>query len=123
MNLKKRAEADIKKITGNLNEWADEATFTDPDSNIFTVNVIHTKHHLGLDPEMGVPINAKTASIAFSESNLSASVRNGESEVDLNGWQIDVEDSTEISKSYFALEWFPDEMIGMIVVILTDKLP
>tara|TARA_R110002126_G_scaffold53535_10_gene144566 strand:+ start:246 stop:617 length:372 start_codon:yes stop_codon:yes gene_type:complete len=123
MNLKKRAEADIKKITGNINEWADEATLTDPVGGVFTVNVIHTKHHLGLDPEIGVPINAKTASIAFSESNLSASVRNGESEVNLDGWQIDVADSTEVSKSYYALEWFPDEMIGMIVVILSDKKP
>ena len=123
MNLKKRAQADIKRITGNLNEWADEATLTDPASNIYTVGVIHTKHHLGLDPEIGVPINAKTSSIAFSESNLSASVRNGESEVNLDGWQIDVADSTDVVKSYYPLEWFPDEMIGMIIVILSDKQP
>lgn len=120
MNLKKRAEADIKRITGNTSEWADEVTFTAPDLTEYTVNAIHTKHHLAIDPELGIPVNAKTASIAFSESNLSASIRNADSEVNLDGWKISVADSTEVIKNYFVREWFADEMIGMIVVILSD---
>jgi len=120
MSLKKRAEADIKKITANLKEWADAATFVAPDTTEYTVNVIHTKHHLGIDPETGVPVNAKTASIAFSESNLGVSIRNAQNEVNLDGWSIIVPDSTEVDKTYFVREWYPDEMIGMIVCILSD---
>lgn len=120
MSLKARAQKDIQKITGNLNEWADECVFTAPDTTQTTVNVIHTKHHLGIDPDLGIPINTRVASVAFSEANLTVSIRNASGEVNMDGWQASVKDSTGNTDDYFVKEWFPDEMIGMIVVILAN---
>lgn len=121
MNLKQLAQRDIATITGNTNDFADEATLTkptDPETNT-TVNVIHTKHHLSLDTD-GLPVNGKVASIAFSEDNIDESIRNVNNEVDLIDWKVLVKDSTGTDKQYIIREWFPDEMIGMIVCILGD---
>jgi len=119
MNIKELAQRDIAKITGNKKEWADVATLTQPSQQPFDINVIHTKHHLQLN-DIGLPVNGKNASISLSESNLPISVRNQSDEVDFRDWRVDVKDSSGTLCQYIVREWFPDEMIGMIVLILGD---
>jgi len=121
MGLVSQALADIQHITSNLNDFGVEFDLISPSAVVTPMVGVHTKHHLGMSAE-GVPVNSKTASVAFSESNLpiSVSIRNAAGEVKLKDWKVDVKDSTGGEKKYIIREWFPDEMIGLIVCILGD---
>lgn len=121
MSLIQAAQNDIKKITANLSEFALDVQLIKPNGDIVAIKAVHTKHHVGLDSD-GIPVNAKTASIAFSEYNLpeGVSIRNAKNEVVLKNWKCNVIDSTGVVKNYVIREWFPDEMIGLIVCILGD---
>lgn len=121
MSLIDTINADIAKITSNLNEFGVSIELIAPTLETITINGIHTKHHLGIDTD-GNMVNSKKASIAFSESLLIAPypVRNANKEVDLLNHLINVKDSTGIVKNYIVQQWFPDETIGLIVCILED---
>ena len=119
MSLLDQIQTDIKNITSNADEFARSALFTAPSSETATVNVIHTKHHLGVDTDGNV-INTKNAHIAVSEGLLTAlgyPVRI-DGEVNLTNHRVDVKDSTGIVKNYIIREFLPDETIGLIVCLL-----
>lgn len=88
------------------------------DGITFTIPGFHAKHHLGINPDTGLPINSKKVCIAFSEKNCTKSIRK-DGEVHLKGWRFRCKDSTGVIKLYKADQWFPDETVGLIVVILT----
>lgn len=122
MSLVSRAKEDIQKITSNLNEWGVDLVLLPIGSNTqYPAKGVHTKHHLGLTSE-GIPANVKTASVAISEANFPVDypIRDANGEVKLKGHRCYVNDSTGIQKKYIIREWFPDEMIGLIVLILGD---
>lgn len=121
MSLLDRIKQDIAKIQRNSNEYAVACKFITAANTDFTINVIHTKHHLGTDTD-GLPINSKTASISFSELNLptNVSVRNPSNEVRMTNWKVEVKDSTGLVAKYIIREVFPDEMLGTIVCHLGD---
>lgn len=121
MNLLDAIKRDIAQIQNNDNEYAVSCTFTRLNNTTFTVNGVHTKHHLGVDTD-GLPVNSKTASISFSELNLppNISVRNNANEVRMINWRVSVKDSTGVTAQYVVREVFPDEMLGTIVCILGD---
>lgn len=121
MGLINTIQNDVLRFTTNLNEFAVDILLTAKTSEVLAIQGIHTKHHLGIDTD-GNMVNSKKASIAFSESLLIAPYpcRNISQEVDLNGHQVGVKDSTGIVKNYIVQQWFPDETIGLIVCILED---
>lgn len=121
MSLLDNIKNDLKQITGNQNEFGVELTFTAPDTSTASVFGIHAKHHTGFDAE-GFPVNSKIASIAIYEETLSDfdyPVRIS-GEVNLRGHRVAAMDSTGIVNHYVVREWFPDEMVGLIVCILGD---
>jgi len=123
MGLIDQINTDIAKITSNPNEFGVSIEFISPASISATIIGIHTKHHLGIDSEGNV-VNTKKASIAFSESVLVEAnpdyiIRNTAGEIDLKDHRVNVKDSTGITKEYVVAKWFPDETIGLIVVILS----
>lgn len=120
MGLADQIIEDMRFFSGNSEDFGVEITLISPDAETTTVNGFSTKHHLGLD-DNGQAINSKKASVAFSEGNLADySIRNSAQEIDLKDYRINVKDSTGIEKNYISREWFPDEKLGLIVVILTD---
>lgn len=122
MSLYDTAQNDIKNITSNTAEWGKTATFTAPGGATETVALIHNKHHTGFN-ELGERVNTKYGSVAVSETNLNANgypVRDASGEVNLAGHLVDVADSTGDVKKYVVREWYQDETIGLIVVILGD---
>ena len=121
MNLLDAIKRDIAQIQNNGNEYAVDCTFTTITNTTFTIKGVHTKHHLGVDTD-GLPINSKTASISFSETNLpvNISIRNNANEVRMINWRVSVKDSTGVTAQYVVREVFPDEMLGTIVCILGD---
>lgn len=123
MGLIDQIKKDIEQITSNGDGFAVEMTFTAPTAEVVTIKGLHKKHHLGVNPETGVAVNSKSASVTFSEkffTDQNYPVRNSRKVVDLKGHLVDVKDSTGELQRYIIKEWFPDETIGLIVCVLGD---
>lgn len=124
MGLTDKAIADVKRFTTDSNGWGVSALFTAPDNQTANINVHHVKHNLGVDTD-GNMINSKKAHVSFSESALADAnpnyiIRDARKEVNMKGHRINVADSTGIVKNYIVKSTYPDEKIGLIVVILDD---
>lgn len=122
MGLLDQARLDMQQITSNSADFGVSISFTAPTSETATVIGFHTKHHLAYT-EDGEKINHKTASIAVSETLLTDEnypTRNASDEVHFEGHLISVSDSTGSTKNYVCQQWFPDEALGLIVLILGD---
>lgn len=81
-----------------------------------------TKHHLAFDVD-GNPINSKTVHVTFSEQDLTAlnyPVRNSNSEVEMINHLVTVKDSTQNPTQFKVAQYFPDERLGLITLILND---
>ena len=123
MNLTERAILDAEEITSNGNDWGVSAIFNSTNGETATVNVIHVKHNTGFDLD-GIRVNSKKATITVSEimlANLGYTTRNSHSEATLKGHSVTIPDSTGISKNYIVSENYPDEKLGLIVLILVDS--
>jgi hypothetical protein len=121
MGLIDQIRLDVQRITSNINDFPIEINMIAPTGETAILTGIHTKHHLGVDTE-GNAINSKKSSVAFSESLLLAPypVRNINGEVDMRNHRVNAKDSTGIEKQYIVQQWFPDETIGLLVLILED---
>lgn len=116
---------DIKEITSDEDGFAVEHIFTAPTGQTATVNALHTKHHLGFHPDSGAHVNKKNAHSSVSESLLVAAgypVRKADGKVHLANHQVQVKDSTGTLCRYVVAEWIPDETLGVILLILGDKI-
>lgn len=128
MGLIERAKQDAKTFTTNTNDFGVSITLTRPASVgvlevSATVTGYHTKHHTSWDPESGEVIDGKRAHITVSEVELdgfSYPVRNANQEVAMIGHRVAVADSTGVAKNYIVRQTFPDETLGIIVMILGD---
>lgn len=128
MGLIERAKLDAQTFTTNTNDFGVSITLTKPASVgspevSATVRGYHTKHHTSWDPESGEVIDGKRAHICVSEEELDAQsypVRNTDQEVAMVGHRVSVADSTEVVKNYIVRQTFPDETLGLIVMILGD---
>ena len=122
MSLTEQSIADLSQIMGNTNDFGVSMTVTSTNMDSIDVVGFHTKHHTGFDLD-GVRVESKTASVSISEKQFidqSFTIRNNENEVSMNGYKIDVSDSTTNVKNYIVRECYPDEKLGIIVLILGD---
>ncbi len=123
MSLTDRAQKDNQIITSK--DWGVPATLTDLAGEVAEVSVIHTKHNTAYDPE-GVTMNVRTASVAVSnvkvlEANENYSFKDTDGEITYMNHSISLPDSSGIVKNYIISENYPDEKLGMTVLILGDK--
>lgn len=124
MGLVQQAIIDAKRITSDVNAFGIQIILTAPTSETVTIIGRHVKHHLGFDTD-GNMVNSKTASVTFSESVLAGLIyplRNANGDVNLKGHKVQVKDSTGTLCDYKCRQWFPDETIGIIVVILDSYI-
>lgn len=81
-----------------------------------------TKHFINFDTD-GNSVNSKNVHICISEDVLAANnypVRNAKGEISLQKHLVSFPDSSGVLKSYVVREGFPDETLGLIVLILGD---
>lgn len=81
-----------------------------------------TKHWITFDSD-GLPINSKNVHICVDETFMNFmgyTTRNSRSEVALKNHLVSYPDSTGVVKNYQVKECFPDETLGLIVLILQD---
>jgi len=123
MSLTERAIADAQQITSNGTDFGVECVFVSPTNETVTANALHTKHNTGVDFETGMLVNSKIASIAVSEpllNSLGYVTRDTAGECTLKNHRVSVADSTGLVNEYKVSENYPDEKLGLIVLILVD---
>lgn len=120
MSLIDQARTDTAFILGG--PFSVPIVLVSPDSQVANIRGIHNKHHLGVNPHTGDPVNAKKAAVTFAESAVYADNANypvrTRDEVTFKDHKVKVKDSTGIEKTYKVDQWFPDEMVGSITLIL-----
>ena len=122
MGIIEKAREDFLQITSNSDTGPGvEMTFYAPTNETATVKGLHSKHHLGVDPDTGKFVNTKNAHASVSEKLLTDAgypVRDANGEVNMRKHRVDVKDSTGNVKSYIISENFPDETLGFLVFSL-----
>ncbi len=119
MGIRDLAKADAQDITTDLNGWAANITITKPGEAAAVIQGLHSKIHLNMDSEGNV-VSTKKATVSFSEGALPWSIRYANQEVDLYDFIYEVADSTGVVKKYSSKLWLPDELVGLIVVMLDN---
>lgn len=125
MSLTERAKKDMQKITSATNGWGVSCTLTDLVSETATVMAIHTRHNTAYTPE-GELVNIPISSVAISdvkvlEANANYSYLNTSGEITYMGHSLSVADASGTVKNYVISENYPDEKLGMTILILQDK--
>lgn len=123
MSLLDQIRKDVKHILNNGNDFAIPIIFSNPDLT-FEVEVMGTakKHHTALD-EIGNVINSRQASVTIHESDLAKyayPVRNVQGEVAMRNHKCRWADAMGNTWVYEVDEWFPDEHLGIIVILLKN---
>ena len=81
-----------------------------------------TKHWINFDTD-GLPVNSKNVHVTIDESVLVVNgypTRNRKGEISLLKHIVSFPDSSGVNKEYYVKENFPDETLGLIVLILAD---
>lgn len=122
MGLIADAEQLWRERTSDLSEFGVALAFVAPEGQTASVVGLHTKHHLSFNTE-GIAVNSKNAHVSVSEkllTDLSYPTRNLKGEVDMANHRVTCKDSTGVDKTYVIRQWFQNETIGVIVMILGD---
>lgn len=123
MGLMEQIKADIYQIVTNSNDFGVTLTFVAPTAETITVVGTAKKHRIQYD-EYGVPktgTNTKNVSCSVAVDSLTGyPYRNGEGEIDLAGHLVTWTDAMTVPIQYQVSEWYPDETVGLIVIILGE---
>lgn len=96
-------------------------TITNPDKSVsLSLTGLASKHHISFDSD-GNQVNTKGIFVTVDEQVLQDAgypVRNSRSEVALLNHVVAYADSTGVVKSYVVRENYPDETLGIILLIL-----
>lgn len=121
-----RAKADWANYIGNpINEGVEQISFTPQNGDTTQTVIIYglaTKHHLNYSPE-GIAINSTNARVTISEAQLTATgftVRDSKNNVVLLKSLVSYPDSNGNTQNYIVKEQFPDETVGVIILILSE---
>lgn len=115
---------DAKRFV-NFGGYEESISMTTPNRSLtITITGWAVKHHISFDSD-GNQVNTKNARATIDEDVLVANgypVRNNKKEISLLRHLISYKDSSGIVKDYYVRENFPDETLGMIVLILGDYI-
>lgn len=119
MSLLDDAISDFASITGNSQDGV-EITLTSPALDTVTFNGFRNRIRLQYNA-LGEQVNSQNATVAFSERNIGAyPLRDSSGRVNLRGHKVTTKDSTNTICTFIADEWYPDETLACIVVILGE---
>lgn len=116
-----QAKRDIVKFTQK--EWSVDLTVDNLQGLSSIIKGFASKHHLGIDPETGLPVNTKNVHCSISEKVLvdaGFTVRNSEREISMLNWKITWTDTSGNAWIYKINETMPSETLGLIVCFLGD---
>ena len=111
-----RAKADVIRFTQA--GFAVDLVFTAPTAETASVRGLATKHRMSVNPEDGLPVNSPNIHASIVESLLIAQsypTRNVNGEIFMKGHKVLYD-----NKTYKISENWPDETLGLIVLILDE---
>jgi hypothetical protein len=121
MNLIEQAKKDIERITTDCNGFGVEIRLIAPTGEEVKVVGRSNNIHLSVNPISGEVINSRNASVSISEAVLTKvgyRVRNESGEVFLKKHIVLVKDSSGREGKFMVKEWYQDQTVGLIVMIL-----
>lgn len=119
-DLLEQAKQDALDILTNKSDFAVDITLTAPDTTVLVIQGFAVKHHIGIDGDGNVRSTTQ-AHIFFPEKPLTDEaypVRDANGQVHLDKHIAEWKDSTGLLGKYVIEEWYPDEMLGLILCIL-----
>jgi hypothetical protein len=124
MSIIDAARNDLNNIMNDVNfGFTQDVVFTTPDGLITaTIKGLVSAHHNAIDAD-GMEISSKVASVSFMEVTLAAEgypVRDVDGIVYLENHRLTVLDAVGGTREYIVIERKPDDMLGIIVLILED---
>jgi hypothetical protein len=97
--------------------------FTAPTTEEAIINATFFRVHLNVDPLDGTSLDSTHAHCTISELDLIEQyypTRNALGLVDFRNHKVRGADSTGIEKMYVVIKWHPDEVLGIIRLILQE---
>ena len=122
LDILQAARRDAQNIITRGGFGVDAILTTPSGDKTLLLNGIGSKHHLSFNSD-GMPESSKQAHFTVSESLLSIAeypVRNALEEIDLKKHRLSYKDSSDVLKHYVVKDHYPDETLGLIVLILGD---
>jgi len=98
-----------------------EGTFKAPSGETATVSGLSSKHNLSVDAATGQPVSSENIHFSVAESLLIAEsypTRDTKDQVVMLNHLITFKDSRGVETQYVVLENYPDQTLGLIVMIL-----
>lgn len=125
MGLEDIIRNDILAIRTNTNDFGTAITFQAPTSPVTTATIVGkvNKHHLVFDAMGMVKANVLNGSVSVSMLSLTAAsypFRNSEGRVTFKGHMVTWTDVTGLPQTYVIEEWYPDEVTGLLTLILGE---
>lgn len=122
MNMMDIVKRDANFITKTDSGFVTPTTFIDLDGVEYgPINAIHTKHHLGFDLQTAQEINTLKSHVDVSEQeliDLNYPLRDSNGDIALAGHKVKASDSNGVEWTYVIEQWFPNNKVGVIVMIL-----
>jgi hypothetical protein len=122
MGLIADAEKMWRERSSDLSEFGVALSFVAPEGETASIVGLHTKHHLSFNTE-GIAVNSRNAHVSVSEkllTDLDYPTRNSNGEVTMKNHRVTCKDSTGEEKTYVVREWWQNETIGVIVMVLGE---
>jgi hypothetical protein len=120
MGLIEQAKNDWKNITSDRNGFGVELTFFAPAGETATVTGLHTKHNTQFNDD-GSRVNSPNVHVSVSEQLLIEQyypVRNAAGKVEMKNHLVEARDSNGTLIKYTVDQAWPDQTVGVIVLIL-----
>ena len=119
--LQQLSKRDAKRFVNSPNGMAIDIQVKTPDmSQTFEITGWAVKHSISFDSD-GNQVNTKIARVLVDEDVLVAkgiTVRDSRGEINLDKYKFNFKDSSGILKGHSVREYFPDENLGLIMVLL-----
>jgi hypothetical protein len=122
VSLRAQAAVDARAIVGDASAFACPTTLTDPGGHTAAVNGLTTDVHTTIDPNTGMVVSGRKASVAYSLAALTAagfaSVPKQIASQSSKPWVVVFADITGASHTFKVAEGLPDAAIGIVVCML-----
>lgn len=121
MSLRERAAADLKVIVEDANGFGWPITVTDPFGATAALRGLSTDIGHTIDPETGIAVSGRRASIALAIASLTAAglgIPRGIADAAGKPWVIVFNDIGGSPHTFKVCEAMPDRAIGVVTCIL-----
>lgn len=121
MSLRTQVAADLKTILEDTDGFGWAITVTDPAGTSASLTGLSTDIGLLIDPETGIAVSGRRASIAIALASLSAaslSIPAGVASPSSKPWVVTFADVAGTSHTFKIQEAMPDRAAGVVTCIL-----